>query len=418
MPPRSTIIATGSELVTGQVADRNGSWLARALGVLGFPAAAILCVPDDARLVRDGIESALGARAKVAVITGGLGPTEDDVTRAAVADFAGVGVALHQGAAAALRAFLGGMRREATAQQLRQATLPAGAEPLPNPAGTAPGFFLDARGLRIVALPGPPEEMQAVAGEDLRGLARALPGSGERAALLRLDTFGMGEADVDARLDGARAVAGVSVGTLASGGTVGIVLAARGPEADALVGRAKAQVLEALGRVVYGEGGVPLPEAFVRLLLDRGLTIATAESCTGGLVGHLLTEVPGVSASYLQGVIAYSNAAKTALLGVPGELIRGKGAVSEETARAMASGAAERAGADLGIGITGIAGPSGAEQGKPVGLVWVAADLRGRVESRRLDLGTMPRSWIKRRSALSAIDLARRMVLSPSGSPA
>jgi nicotinamide-nucleotide amidase len=309
------------------------------------------------------------------------------------------------------------MRREATERQLRQATLPEGAEPLVNPAGTAPGFFLDARGLRIVALPGPPEEMRAVAGEDLRGLARALPGTGGQAALLRLDAFGMAESDLDARLDGARAVAGVSVGTLASGGTVGVVLAARGPEADALVRRARASVLAALGDVVYGEGGATLPEAFARLLLDRGLTLATAESCTGGLVGHLLTEVPGISASFLQGVIAYSNAAKTALLGVPEELIRVKGAVSEETARAMASGAAERAGADLGIGITGIAGPSGGAPGKPVGLVFVAADFRGRAESRRLDLGVMPRSWIKRRSALTAIDLARRMILPPQGFP-
>jgi nicotinamide-nucleotide amidase len=303
------------------------------------------------------------------------------------------------------------MRREATERQMRQALLPEGAEPLENPAGTAAGFFLDARGMRIVAFPGPPSELEAVAGADLRGLARALPGAGREAALLRLDAFGIPEPDVDARLDGARAVPGVTVGTLATGGTVGVVLAARGPDAAARLVEAARSVRGALGEAVYGEGGASLAEVAARLFVARGITVATAESCTGGLVGHLLTDVPGVSAAYRGGVIAYSDEAKVSLLGVPAALIAEKGAVSEEVARAMASGAARAARADLGIGITGIAGPSGGTPEKPVGLVHVAADFRGRAEALRLQVGSMRREWVKRRSALTALDLARRMVL-------
>ncbi|MHC4600045.1 MAG: nicotinamide-nucleotide amidohydrolase family protein, partial [Planctomycetota bacterium] len=340
--------------------------------------------------------------------------TEDDRTRDAIAAFAGVDLVEHEGLAEAVASFLRARGRPRAPGALRQALLPRGAAPLLNPLGTASGFFLDARGTRLVALPGPPSELRATAGEDLRGLASALPGEGEAPLLLRLDTFGLAEAELDPLLDAVRSRGDVSVGTLAAGGTIGVVLASRGPSAQAALDEARSTLEETLGDRVYGEGGATMAEVLVHSLAERGMTAALAESCTGGLMAHWLTEVPGASEVFKAGVVAYANEAKERDLGVPGELLRRTGAVDGEVAAAMARGIATRAGCDLGVGITGIAGPGGGSEEKPVGLVFVAVSLRGRTEVRRLHWAGLGRSWVKRLAALSALDLARRMVAAPA----
>jgi nicotinamide-nucleotide amidase len=226
--------------------------------------------------------------------------------------------------------------------------------------------------------------------------------------LLRLDTFGLAEAELDPLLDAVRNRGRVGVGTLTAGGAIGVILTARGPSGEADLGEAREILVGALGDRIYGEGGVTLAEVLVRSLEKRGMTVALAESCTGGLAAHWITEVPGASAVFREGVVAYSNAAKERALGVSGELLRKVGAVDSEVAVAMARGIAARAGCDLGVGITGIAGPGGGSEEKPVGLVYVAVALPGRTETRRLRLGGLGRTWVKRLSALSALDLARR----------
>ncbi|MHC5077625.1 MAG: CinA family nicotinamide mononucleotide deamidase-related protein [Planctomycetota bacterium] len=410
MKPKSFIIASGAELLRGEVEDRNSPFLARGLALLGYPVAAVHWIPDDEAALRASLDEARKAGAGVAVVSGGLGPTEDDRTREGIAAFAGVPLSEHPGLASAVHAFLKARRRRATPGALRQALLPEKAEPMDNPRGTAAGFFLDAAGMRVIALPGPPAELRATAGEDLQALAKALPHGGEGVSVLRLDSFGFAEAEVDPLLQEARAVEGITVGTLAGGGAVGVVLCARGPNRDQALAEARRAVESRLGDRIYGEGGETLAGALVRRLSEAGVTLATAESCTGGLLGHMLTQVPGVSSVFLEGQVAYSNAVKVNRLGVPSELLEGEGAVSGEVAAAMARGVAEGAGAAMGIGITGIAGPGGGTASKPVGLVYIAVSTGGREEVRRLMLGGLDRGWVKRLSALSALDLARRMI--------
>ncbi len=410
MDGSSHIIASGSELVSGLVGDDNSPWLARGLCLLGFPPRRILLVPDDGEDIRRALEDADG-KADVAVITGGLGPTDDDRTREAVADFAQAALLPNEELEKRTRTFYESRGRRPGARALRQALLPAGARPLLNPAGTAAGFFLDARSLRVVVLPGPPRELRATAGEDFRGLASALPGPGEDASVLRLDTFGLPESDVDGRLEEVRKVPGLSVATLASHGEVAVVLGARGAEAGKRVEAGRRAAETSLGRWIVGEGGRGLVASTARLFMDRGVTVALAESLTGGLAGHLLTGIPGVSSIFLQGVVAYADRAKIERLGVPEDVLAETGAVSAETAAAMAAGVARTAGADLGVSTTGIAGPEGGSPAKPVGLVFVACWFRGREEVRKLMLGGMDRSTVKWIAALSALDLARKVVL-------
>ncbi|MHC4778180.1 MAG: CinA family nicotinamide mononucleotide deamidase-related protein [Planctomycetota bacterium] len=410
-PPHTHIIVTGNELIRGDVNDENSPWLAKCLTALGFPVVSIRIVGDDPAAITACLENAVGARARLAVVTGGLGPTEDDRTRDAVASFTGSDLVLNEDLAGAVRAFMEGRGRSVTAGAMRQARLPAGASPMANPRGTAAGFHLQHMGMEIVVLPGPPAEMRATAGEDLSTLVKVLGLGGEFAAVARIDTFGLPEVDLDALLDPVRAIDGVTVATLAARGEVGVVLSSVGRGAGERVAIARAKAVSLLGDRVYGEGGEPLAAALVELLSLRGLTLALAESCTGGLAGHLVTAVPGASGVFQEGIVAYSNAAKERLLGVDRHLLESKGAVSGEVALEMARGAARNASADLGVGITGIAGPGGATEAKPVGLVYVAVSLKKISEVRSLHLGGLGRSWVKRLSALSALDLARRCIL-------
>lgn len=408
--PRSVVIATGNELVRGAVSDRNGPLLARLLCALGWPAAGILLVDDGEAPLLAALEAASRLGAGVAIVTGGLGPTRDDQTRDAIAHFSGVGLVENMDAAQSLKAWMARRKRGNQARNMRQALLPEGADPIENPAGTAPGFHLDVRGMRVVALPGPPRELAAVIGSDLTGLARWIPDRGQALAVRRLDTFGLPESTVDGLLDPVRTVEGITVGTLAGEGAVSVVLAGRGNEADRALDEADALAARALGPHLFGRGGATLPEVLVDRLLRKGLTVALAESCTGGLVGDMLTDVPGVSAALLEGFITYSNDAKTKRLGVPTQRIADHGAVSPEVASDMAQGAATASGASLSLAVTGIAGPGGGTLDKPVGRVYVAVCFEGRTHVRRLDLGGLDRARVRRISALSVIDLARRAV--------
>jgi nicotinamide-nucleotide amidase len=396
---RLVILTIGDELLRGDVIDTNAAWLGERLFQLGRRVSAHVSVGDALDdIVRALVE--IGARADVAVVSGGLGPTEDDRTAEAAARAAGVGRSPHGPSLARLHARFARLGIDATPNNDRQAMLPDGADPLPNNHGTAPGFALTVGACRCFFLPGVPSEMRLMfdtwvapqfGGEPL--LARAL------------HVFGLGESHLDHVLGDV-------------GGTdVTVHYQTRFPENlvklvsrdAAALARAEAEVRARLGDVVYGADGESLASVVGGLLRARGATLALAESLTGGLVGHRITEVPGSSDYLLGGMVAYANSAKEMLLEVHGDVLLIQGAVSEKTAREMAEAARRAFGATFGVSTTGFAGPGGGTEVEPLGMVHFAvAGPEGTVASRFLYPGE--RSRVKLRAAWAALDLLRRVL--------
>jgi competence/damage-inducible protein CinA-like protein len=407
---KAFVVSTGDELVRGRTEDTNTAEIARALLDEGVEVLGAEVVGDDAAALEAVFRRALAA-AETVVVSGGLGPTEDDCTRAAAAAAGGVALERVPELEAALRARFTGRGMRMPESNLLQADRPVGAETLPNRLGTAPGFAMRVGGATLYALPGPPMEMRAVLAEEVLPRLRALLPSPRRVVRTRtIETFGereaaVGEALRDLMARGRRP----SVGTTATRGVIRVVVHAEGPEADveAVLASDEAEIRRRLGAIVYGADGVTLAEVVGRSLLASRTTIAVAESCTGGLVGASLTEVPGISAVFAGGVIAYANEVKVRELGVDAALLARVGAVSEEVARAMASGVRSRFATDLGLAITGIAGPDGGTPEKPVGTVHLALDLRGTVVHRRAVLPG-DRSLVREIAAKAALDLVRR----------
>ncbi len=388
------IIATGSELMRGRSVDTHLGFFARRLETIGLEVGWHSTCGDDLDRIVGEIKLA-AARADVVILSGGLGPTQDDLTRDAAAEAFHRPLVFHAAAWRAIRTRFRRFRIRMAAINRLQAFAPRGARLLPNPNGSAPGFALVADGVRFFALPGPPREMMPMF--DRHVLTR-LP-RGRPLALWEAHTVGLPEGTVDEIV---RPIVArhrdASYGTTVSHGTVNITV-----KNGARAGRA---IAKALGDRLFMR---PLAEEVAARLLKRRATVAIAESCTGGLIAHKLTQVAGVSAVLLEAVVAYSNASKVARLGVPAALIGRHGAVSEEVARAMAEGAARTSGASMGVATTGIAGPTGGSKAKPVGLVWHAVAYRGRTSvERRVFPGE--RAHVKERSANLALDMMRRIL--------
>jgi nicotinamide-nucleotide amidase len=368
------ILTIGDELLRGEIVDSNKSFLSERLLSLDIETRHHTSVGDDPDDMIDAFRRA-AERSDYVLVSGGLGPTRDDLTAEALAAAFGRELVLDEAALETIRAFFRGIGREMTRNNESQAYFPEGAEVLPNPIGTAPGFLVVERGTCFFCMPGVPRELHRMTDEQVLPRIVARRGSGRvvRSTLLR--TFGMGESSLDAELGDVAASGDVSLGfrtafpenylrPLARADTV--------EEADASLARVCAAIRERLGALVYGEGDETLDAVVGRLLRERGKTIAVAESCTGGLVAERITDTPGSSAYFLGGVVAYANSAKKTLLGVPESILAEHGAVSEPVARAMAEGARERFGADFGVATTGISGPDGGTEAKPVGTVYVA----------------------------------------------
>jgi nicotinamide-nucleotide amidase len=394
-------LSTGTELLRGKNVDTNASWIAGELARAGFEVAHHQTVDDHFGRLVDAFKLA-ASRSDLVILTGGLGPTEDDHTRAAVEEAFHAPLVFRPALWRAIRArFRRGGIRMAAANR-RQAFVPLGAAVLPNPHGTAPGFLLRAGGVSFAALPGPPREMMPMFRDQLLPRLR-----------IRRDhdvwegaSYGIPEGSVDEIL--ARAVGkGATYGVTARAGRIAFWIRAEGPGRAARLAALARKVRSGLGSA-FMEGEVH--ESAARLLLDRRLTLAVAESCTGGLIAHRLTEVPGVSAALLESCVVYSNESKIRRLGVPAELLERHGAVSAEVALAMARGAAASSGADLGLAVTGIAGPGGGSGRKPVGLCYMA--LGDRVESRVFGGG---RSHVKERAAGHALNMLRLRLLEQDG---
>ncbi|MEN8148844.1 MAG: CinA family nicotinamide mononucleotide deamidase-related protein [Planctomycetota bacterium] len=357
-------ISTGDELVRGRSVDTNAPWIAEQAAESGVLRVFHTTVGDDPAALADAFRRA-ARRSDVVVVTGGLGPTEDDHTRVAAAEAAGVDLVEDPELTAWIRERFESRGIPLLPKNLVQAYIPAGAEVLPNPLGTAPGFRLEIDGASLFFLSGVPREMEVMFDAGIRPvLAERGPGGAYGVVV----SFGKPEAWVDERTKDLAGTHDLSVGITAVLGTIKLTFQATGPDARERVDAAVGTARERLGDLVLEAD--TLAGAVGHLLEERGLTLATAESCTGGLVGRLLTDVPGISANYLGGVIAYANEVKEDLLGVPCDLLVEHGAVSAETAEAMAAGARETLGTDFAVSITGIAGPGGGTEEKPVGLVW------------------------------------------------
>jgi len=409
------IVAIGDELVTGQTVDTNSAWLAEQVRVRGARVRRLVVVGDDVEQIAGVFRQGLD-QADWVIATGGLGPTADDLTRAGIARAIGVKLEESREALGRIEAFFERWQRPMPAGNRLQALLPGSCAVVPNPRGTAPGVWYRGPRSQLVALPGVPGEMKAMFADSVAASLGAAA-SGRVGVVRRVNTFGLPEAVVgEAIADLMVRARNPAVGTTASGGVISIRVvgaADSAAEAEALVAADVAEVRQRLGSVVFGDGDEALEHAVARLLMAAGKTVATAESCTGGLLAKTLTDVPGSSAYFIQGYITYSNRAKTALLGVPADLLELHGAVSGEVAEAMARGCRAAAGTDFALATTGIAGPDGGRPPeRPVGLVYVAlADAAG-VRVERLLLGAhLSRAEIRDRAAKVARNMLRLSLL-------
>jgi nicotinamide-nucleotide amidase len=423
---RAAIVVTGTELVSGRVSDRNGPWLAARLGELGIDPAHTTIVGDRPADMLAALEWSASLGVSLVVTSGGLGPTADDLTATVVGGFCGREMVLDAALEERIAAILLASRarwRQWSEQAIReanrkQAVIPAGATVL-EPVGTAPGLVVPPAagrsGPTVVVLPGPPRELQAL--WELATRTQAFADATADATIYEqrvLRLFGLPESEIATTLRAAD-TAGVAlerleVTTCVRGGELEIVTRYE-PPAREIAAALEAVIRERHAGVIYSDDGTGIDEQVASMLIERGLTVAVAESCTGGLVLARLTDRPGSSAFLRGGIVAYSDEVKVALAGVPAELIERHGAVSEQVALALADGARERVGADIGIGVTGVAGPDGGTPEKPVGLVWLAlAGPGGRRLVRRTEQrGT--RADVRERTVITAMHLLRRLLL-------
>lgn len=412
----AAIIAVGTELLTPFRTDTNSLALTARLDEIGIQVVHKAVAGDSIEGIAAAIRDAAG-RASLVIISGGLGPTADDLTREAVATFLGVTMREEPALVAAIAARFEKRGMAMPAINRRQAMVPEGGEPLDNPNGTAPGLLVERADVTIAALPGPPRELlpmfEALVERRLRARGAGTP---LHRRVLRIS--GRGESAVDEiaapiYLPFASAEPRVETTILASPGLVELHLNCRSadPAAASAVLASAAEALEAaLGPACFTTRGATLEEVVGALLAERRLWIALAESCTAGLVAARLTEVSGSSAYVRGGVVAYDNAVKTALLGVDPAAIAAHGAVSEPVARAMADGARARLDAEVGVAVTGIAGPSGGTEAKPVGTVVIAATGLGRERVRTFRF-MGDRALVRAQSVHAALDAVRRLIL-------
>jgi competence/damage-inducible protein CinA-like protein len=409
---RAEILAVGTELLTPLRRETNAVYLTGQLLQAGVDVGARVTVADDPGLLESAFRSALG-RAHIVIATGGLGPTEDDLTREAAAAALGRGLRRDPGILEGLRARFARYGRPMAPVNEKQADLIDGAVMLPNPLGSACGQKVEADGRVLFLLPGPPHEMQPMFEDQvLPAIRERARGALLRTRVLRIAT--MSESDVEqVAAPIYKTFTNPRTTILGAPGQVELHLTAEGPSADAVAERLEAlakQLREALPGRVYSEDGRELPEVVAALLRERGLTIAVAESCTGGLLAARLTSVPGASAFLERGYVTYSNASKVELLGVDPAVLASTGAVSAETAGAMAAGARLAARADIGVAITGIAGPDGGTPDKPVGLVFIATEGPAGDRVRRIHFPGS-RERVRYQATQAALEMLRRGLL-------
>ena len=400
----------------GEVIDTNSAYLAQRLAELGVDLYYVSRVGDNRKRIAQLIQQA-HQRADLVIISGGLGPTADDLTKEAAADAFGLELVLCEDALAEIEEHFHRLGRSMSENNRRQAYLPAGGKALSNPKGTAPGVLLELpEGKAVIMLPGVPVELKAILEDSVIPYIRQVLGEENGAVIYSriLRFYGLGESAIDDMVqDIIAAQTNPTIAPYAGSGEVRLRITAKAAnecEAIELIEPVEKQLLERLGPYFYGYGDEGLEIVVSRLLLAQKQTVAVAESCTGGLISHKLTNVPGSSGYYMQGAVTYSNAAKTAVLGVDPQILAEHGAVSGQTARAMAEGVRKWAGTDIGLSVTGIAGPGGGTAAKPVGLVYFGISYPGGTKAFRRQFAG-DRLLVKQRTALAALDILRRHLL-------
>ena len=407
------ILTIGTEILLGDLLDTNAAWISGRLASLGVSIYRHTTVGDNKNRITAALEEA-ASRADLVITTGGLGPTSDDLTNACLGEAAGREMVEYPEARRHVDEMFRRFGRTPTQSNYKQALFPEGSKLIPNPAGTAMGAMLELDGALVATFPGVPGEMKGMFEETLEPLIRE---RSEGSIVSRTLWFtGIGESALAEKVQDLLDASDPTVAPLAGQGKVRLRITTRAAtpeEAEEKIAPVADEILSRLGEYYFGEDDETLESAIGKLFAARGETLALAESCTGGLLAKRLTDRAGSSAFFTEGLVTYSNEAKERLLGVPHELLIEHGAVSEPVARAMAEGVRKTAGTDYGLSVTGVAGPDGGTEEKPVGIVFVGiSDAEGTV-AERLDLSAWRRSReaIRERSANRAFDLLRHRIL-------
>mgnify|MGYP004468881211 CR=1 FL=1 len=385
---KAEILCVGTELLIGDIVNTNAAYLSKKLSENGIFVYHHTVVGDNDGRLREALSDALG-RSDVVVMTGGLGPTYDDMTKETVSSVMGKKLVRHEESEKRILAYFARTDRVPTPNNMKQALMPEGATVFENNFGTAPGCAIESGGKTVVMLPGPPKEMKPMFDDEV--LPYLLRNSMEVLVSENVNIFGMGESSVEEKLrDIMTSGDNPTIAPYVDDGEVRVRVTARAENrerAKKLIAPIVEKIKEIIGDFVYGVNAVSLENAVVKTFSERGLTLASAESCTGGLISKRITDIPGSSAMFGYGVCTYANEAKEKILGVKHETLEKYGAVSEATAREMAEGLLRLSGADVAVCTTGLAGPGGGSDEKPVGLVYLAVGTKDGITVKKLLLG-------------------------------
>lgn len=384
------IVTIGDEILIGQIIDTNSAWMGQQLNLVGAKVSAIHSVSDTKEGIINALETAL-KQADVVLMTGGLGPTKDDITKKTIADYFGAGMVFHEPTWERIQGLFKRWGRSTTPAHKEQCFMPSNAKILFNKMGTAPGMWFEIDGKVVVSMPGVPYEMKYLMEfEVIPKLVENFPG--KPIAHRTILTVGEGESRIAAKLeeieDGLPDF--VKLAYLPNLGNVRVRLSAiaeNGEDIEAVLDQKAREIEAVIPELIYGYGTETLEETIGNLLKDKGLTLSTAESCTGGFLAHKITKIPGCSAYYKGSIVAYAYEAKRNLLAVKQETLEKFGAVSEETVKEMVVGVLKTLNTDIGISISGIAGPGGGTPDKPVGTVWLAIGNKNHIETLKLQIG-------------------------------
>lgn len=406
------LVSTGTELLLGQIVNTNAPYLAQKLNALGFSVLFQSTVGDNRERMTDVLNKALD-RADIVITTGGLGPTQGDITKEVAAKILSRSLLLHEPSLERIRAYFAKRQMNMTENNIRQAMIPEGAIVVDNDRGTAPGVIIEQAGKTVIHLPGPPHEMEGMLNQDIIPYLTERFGMQGVIVSKVLRTIGIGESVLEERIkEYILSQKNPTIALLARSGEIHVRLTAKAgsrEEAYQLITPLEKNIRAIIDEYIFGVDDETLEEVVGKALLTRKLHVAFAESCTGGLVSSMITDVPGSSAYLTGSVVCYSNEVKIDKVGVPADIINQYGAVSEQTAIHMAQGIRANLNTDIGIGITGIAGPDGGSTEKPVGLVYIAIDgPKGTQCFKNNFVGQ--RVNIKLRTAKTAIDILRQYI--------